>query len=223
MGCGGTETPNDQNPPPGIPTQDTLKEPAAKREPDNTTWFSTEKTAKLEGKLGLTSITDRAKAIEAKVPEMEVENQSCKLWYGPGNYTIYRLGGKVAKLRVDWAVETAHSHIEYYFEDDKMFLMDFYSRDYGNKPEAEESYNYGKPNVVKNVAGRYYLENEKVKNGIMSEWLAGEEEKPYTEAPLPEESKNMLNQTFENDMNNWRLIFEGKMKCADLADAGYFP
>lgn len=222
LGCGGSEN---SNPVTDKPVMDTIaqQQPTTDRKPDTSTWFSTEKTAALESKIGVTGYVDRAKAIEEKVPQMEVTHQSCKLWYGPGTLSIFRLEGKVAKLRVDWAVETAHSHIEYFFENNKMFLMDFNSRDFGNNPEAEQSYNFQTPDVVKHVLGRYYLDNEKVNKGIMATWLAGEEEPPYTLAPIDAEGAQNLNTYFENDMNNMRLVFEGKMKCAELAEAGYFP
>lgn len=218
-------------------TQNTLPEtapPAAKNEmqgpesrtPDKSVWFSTEATGKLEKELGLTAFTEKAQAINTQLETSQaVKHHTCKAWYGPGALAFYSEGDQIVKIRVDWAVETAHSKIEYYLENGKIVLMDLINADYGNYPEANNAWlgTEPKPEPVKMVEGRYFFENGKIRKIIFRDWMVGATKPDFAQSEFTKDKIEGLNTSIAADLEHLKEYNDEKIDCAGLAALGYYP
>lgn len=224
LGCGNPNPPVETIPP--APIEEVKAEPEVdlvSRQSDTSPWYSTAETADLEKELNVTAIAQKGEAIEKALGNAQVDHQSCNLAYGPGTLSFYRQGGKVVKIRVDWVVDSAHSHIEYFLEGEKLIIMDFMSRDYATPALAKESYAYGKPALKHTVTGRYYLKGDKVLLGIGRDWASNAQPPAFSEIPLLEGNLKLLQSSFGNDISTLLKVAKGELTCIQLADAGYFP
>jgi hypothetical protein len=196
------------------------------RNPDKSVWFSTEATSKLEKELGLTALTEKAQAINTQLETSSaVKHHTCKAWYGPGALAFYGESNQIVKIRVDWAVETAHSKIEYYLEDGKVFLMDLINADYGNYPEANNAWmgTEPKPEPVKMVEGRYFFENGRIKKIIFRDWMVDATKPDFAQSQLTQEQIEGLNTSIGKDLEHLKEYNDEKIDCEGLAALGYYP
>ena len=134
-------------------------------------------------------------------------------------------GENVVKIRVDWAVETSHSRIEYYLENGKIYLMDLINADFGNAPEAKDAWMHVEPmpKAVKIVEGRYFFENGKIKEVIFREWLEDAEVPAFAQNQVPKSRLEALDTSIAVDLKNLLQFLSGKIDCTELIAAGYYP
>lgn len=224
--CNTSETTQNTLPETAPPPAKNEKQEPESRAPDKSVWFSTEATGKLEKELGLTALTDKAQAINTQLQNSQsVRQHTCKAWYGPGALAFYSEGDQIVKIRVDWAVETARSKIEYYLEDGKLFLMDLINADYGNYPEANAAWmgTEPKPEAVKMVEGRYYFENGKIRKIIFRDWMVGSPKPDFAQSDLTKDKIDGLNTSISADLEHLKEYNDEKIDCAGLAALGYYP